>query len=141
ATQAISWNVPTNNGGLPISQQRVWQCSTSTLSTCTNASAGWTQVGSTMSATANNTTNLCAPSGYCSYEVWAENGIGRGWNIGKSQPSGPEQLQATASNASPGRIDLSWIFNGSNQGNGLGHYVLFECDSTLVCTNGTWTNV
>src|SRR5262249_28003035 len=141
ASQAISWNPPTNNGGLPVSQQRVWQCSSATGSPCTNTAPGWTLVGTPMAATATNTTNLCPANGFCGYEVWAENGLGKGWAHANSSPISPQFLQANPSTAAPGRIDLSWTMNGHYIGTGLGHFVLFECDSTLPCNNGTWTNV
>ncbi|HUI49635.1 MAG TPA: Ig-like domain-containing protein, partial [Acidimicrobiia bacterium] len=140
ANQSVTWTPAAANGGLPVNDEVVWACATADGSACNDAAPGWTLVSDTAGNTATNATHSCKPNGRCGYEVWARNAIGRGWTINKSLPGVPTTLSATASIAAPGQIDLQWL-NAVQVGSGFGHYVLFECDASQVCTNGTWDNV
>jgi hypothetical protein len=137
ATQAISWDSPLNLGGLPPNDYIVVACTTSSGSTCSNLSAGWTQfadlTGNPLPTTAMHD---CQPNGRCAYEVWAKNQLGKGWVWGYAGTGGPTILTASSV---PGHVDLQWL-NPVDTGT-FGNYVLFECNLTASCSNGSWTNV
>ena len=141
ATQALSWNAPTSNGGMPVTDHLVWACATRFQTPCLNTSPGWVQIADLTGSPPGTTfSNLCEPNGPCAYEIWAKNAIGRSWILGRSSPGTPVNLSATPSLIAPGQVDLHWL-DVVDKGAGFGHYVIFECDQNLTCGNGNWTNV
>jgi len=141
ASQSISWTPPTNTGGLPITDEVVWACSTATGSACEDYSPGWVLVADlTGDPLASSITYDCPSNGRCAYEVWARNAKGRAWTIGKSDPGAPSNLIATVSTTTPGEVDLQWL-NVTSVGSAFGNYVVFACEGTQNCSSGTWTNV
>ena len=137
AAQAISWDAPVNVGGLALTDYLVYACTTSGGSLCTNTSPGWVQINDIVgSPPGTDTMHDCPANGRCGYEVWAKNPRGKGWVFGFAGSGGPTGLSGSSV---AGHVDLQWL-NPVNPGN-FGHYVLFECNTTLVCSNGSWTNV
>ena len=140
ASQAISWTSPANVGGLALTDNVVSECSTASGSVCVNPSPGWVQIADLAGdPPATSTVAQCPGNGWCAYEVWAKNPVGKGWLIGDAHPGVPTNLSATSSGA-PGNVQLQWL-NVVDVGAAFGNYVLFECDSTQACGNGAWTNV
>jgi hypothetical protein len=141
ATQALSWTLPENLGGLPITRETVWRCSTSTGSACANSSPGWTTVADLLDQPPpTDTTATCPPNGTCAYEVWVRNAAGRSATWARTVPATPILLAATPDPVVPHQVDLQWL-NPVEAGTGTGSVVLFECDGTQDCSSGTWTNV
>ena len=140
ATQAVSWDPPADTGGVALTDYIVAACATVSGSLCTNTSAGWSQIADiTGNPPETDTMYDCPANGRCGYEVWAKNPLGKGWVFGFAGSGGPTSLTGTASSTVHGQIDLQWL-NPIAPGN-FGHYVLFECNTTLACANGSWTNV
>lgn len=140
ATQAVAWNPPADVGGLALSDYLVSACATVSGSLCTNTSPGWTQIDDlTGNPPPTDTMHDCPANGRCAYEVWAKNQLGKGWVFAFAGAGGPTNLTGVASNTVAGRIDLQWL--SPIQPGTFGHYVLFACNTSLACSNGSWTNV
>jgi hypothetical protein len=137
ATQAVSWDPPANVGGLPVRDYAVSACTTTGGSLCMNLSPGWTQIDDlTGNPPPTEITHDCPANGRCAYEVWAKNQLGKGWAFGFAGSGGPSNLMGTSA---PGHVDLQWL--GPTSPGNFGNYVLFECNTTAACVNGSWTNV
>jgi hypothetical protein len=138
ASQAVSWTAPTNVGGVALTDYVVTACTTASLSFCLNQSLGWVQIADiTGNPPATDTMHDCPANGRCSYEIWARNSIGKGYIFGWAGSGSPTNLMGTSS---PGQVDLQWLNPNIDPGT-FGHFVLFECNTTLACANGSWTNV
>jgi hypothetical protein len=138
ATQAVSWNAPLNVGGLPLTDNAVYACSTAGGSACFNTSSGWVPFADlTGSPPATATVYGCPANGRCAYEVFAKNARGKGWAFTFAGSGGPTNLSGTSV---AGHIDLQWL-NPVTPGTSFGNFVLFACNTAQNCTNGSWTNV
>jgi hypothetical protein len=137
ANQAVSWGPPTNFGGLALTDYVVWACTTTSNSLCTNMSGGWTLIDDlTGNPPPTTTTHQCVANGRCAYEVWAKNQRGKAFAVAFAGSGGPTTLTGSSV---PGHVDLQWL-DPAPSGT-FGHYVLFECSTSQICTNGSWTNV
>jgi hypothetical protein len=112
-------------------------CTTSSGSTLLEPSPGWAQITDlTRNPLPTTAMHDCQQNRHCAYEVWAKNQLGNGWVFGYAGSGGPSFLTASSV---PGHVDLQWL-NPVVTGT-FGNYVLFECNITASCSNGSWTNV
>jgi len=143
ATQLISWTPPTS-GGLAVDEYQVFACSTAVGSSCANSSPDWVgPIADFKTAPLpTSTTYQCPENGHCVYEVWTKNAAkpnGHSMRLATAHPAGPIVLSATADTSAAAQVDLHWIASG-DVGVSFGHYVVWECDVTNTCADGTWTN-
>ncbi|MSV60652.1 MAG: hypothetical protein F2901_04685, partial [Actinobacteria bacterium] len=126
---ALSWNVPTSNGGAAISDYIVQSC---TGGTCTTFNDG---TGTVTSATVTGLTNGTAYT----FQVAAKNIAGDGpYSTASTSitprtvPDAPTAVTATADNT--GGIDVSWSAPSNNGGASITDYTLQSCISSTCTT-------
>ena len=115
----LTWQAPTDNGGDPITQYRIYRSTTS--------GSGYVEIGTTTQTSFSDTTISLGNTYY--YLVAAENSIGIGLNSTEvsvnvySVPSAPQSLTATASS---GSVFLTWQVPANDGGSQILLYKIYR---------------
>ena len=125
-TVTVAWNVPSDNGGLPVDRyQLCWGTSTALSSGCTET----TGLSQTLSNLTNGQTWF--------FGVRARNSVGWGSYssavsaVPRTVPSAPTQLSATPGS---GQLALAWSLPTSDGGSAITDYLI----QYQIGTSGTW---
>src|SRR5207245_2437165 len=133
----LSWQAPSNNGGSPITNYKIYRSSSS------GTEGLLVTIGNLTSYT---NTGLASGHTYF-YKVTAVNGIGTSPQSNEASattltmPSAPQNLQATAG---AGNVTLSWQAPSSNGGSPITNYKIYRSSSSgtegLLITIGNLTS-
>ena len=126
----LTWTAPTDDGGDPIVQYRVYRSTTS--------GSGYVEVGTSTTASFSDTS--VAPGNTYYYLIAAENGVGIGLNsteISVTMPGPPSAPQSLSGQAGNGWVYLTWQAPADDGGSAITQYLIYRA----TIQGGPYTNI